>query len=181
MKLDISKAISQENREFREKVQIDMETFESKQGDFPILTGEPFDLTIVNEDSKRLRLSAETEVTIQMPCDRCLETVEVPFSIQIDKELPLQSEYSDTEEKEDDGSMDEADSYMEDGELDIDRLIYNEILVNWPAKVLCKPDCKGICPKCGTNLNLETCDCEPGELDPRMAAFQDVFNKFKEV
>ena len=77
--------------------------------------------------------------------------------------------------------MDEADSYMEDGELDVDRLIYNEILVNWPAKVLCKPDCKGICPKCGTNLNLETCDCEPGELDPRMAAFQDVFNKFKEV
>ncbi|MDD6168654.1 MAG: DUF177 domain-containing protein, partial [Lachnospiraceae bacterium] len=54
-------------------------------------------------------------------------------------------------------------------------------LVNWPAKVLCKPDCKGICPKCGTNLNLETCDCEQGELDPRMAAFQDVFNKFKEV
>ena len=100
MKLDISKAISQENREFREKVQIDMDTFESKQGDFPILAGEPFDLTIVNEDSKRLRLSAETEVTIQMPCDRCLETVEVPFSIQIDKELPLQSEYSDTEEKE---------------------------------------------------------------------------------
>ena len=116
-----------------------------------------------------------------MPCDRCLETVEIPFSIQIDKELPLQSEYSDTVEKEDDGSMDEADSYMEDGELDVDRLIYNEILVNWPAKVLCKPDCKRICPKCGTNLNLENCDCEPGELDPRMAAFQDVFNKFKEV
>ena len=37
------------------------------------------------------------------------------------------------------------------------------------------------CPKCGTNLNLATCDCEQGELDPRMAQFQDVFNKFKEV
>ena len=63
----------------------------------------------------------------------------------------------------------------------MDRLIFNEILVNWPAKVLCKSDCKGICPKCGTNLNLATCDCEQGELDPRMAQFQDVFNKFKEV
>ena len=77
---------------------------------------------------------------------------------------------------------DEAASYIdEERVLDVDRLIFNEILVNWPAKVLCKSDCKGICPKCGTNLNLATCDCEQGELDPRMAQFQDVFNKFKEV
>jgi uncharacterized protein len=65
--------------------------------------------------------------------------------------------------------------------LDVDRLLFNEILVNWPEKVLCKPDCKGICKTCGTNLNLATCDCEQSELDPRMAQFQDVFNKFKEV
>jgi len=76
--------------------------------------------------------------------------------------------------------MDEAD-YMKGFQLDIDKMVYDEILVNWPMKVLCREDCKGICKKCGTNLNVKTCDCEKSELDPRMAAIQDIFNKFKEV
>ena len=65
--------------------------------------------------------------------------------------------------------------------LDLDRIIYDEVLVNWPMKVLCREDCAGICKKCGQNLNHKTCDCEKTELDPRMAVIQDVFNKFKEV
>ena len=44
--------------------------------------------------------------------------------------------------------------------LDLDRIIYDEVLVNWPMKVLCKEDCAGICKKCGKNLNHGTCDCE---------------------
>ena len=74
--------------------------------------------------------------------------------------------------------MDEAD-YMKGFQLDIDKMVYDEILVNWPMKVLCREDCKGICKKCGTNLNVKTCDCEKSELDPRMAAIQDIFNKFR--
>ena len=63
----------------------------------------------------------------------------------------------------------------------MDKLVCSEILVSWPSKVLCKEDCKGLCNTCGTNLNLKTCDCEPTDLDPRMAQIQEIFNKFKEV
>ena len=56
-----------------------------------------------------------------------------------------------------------------------------EILMNWPMQVLCKEDCKGLCPSCGANLNLTTCDCDSTDLDPRMAKIRDVFSKFKEV
>jgi len=42
--------------------------------------------------------------------------------------------------------MDEAD-YMKGFQLDIDKMVYDEILVNWPMKVLCREDCKGICKK----------------------------------
>ena len=70
---------------------------------------------------------------------------------------------------------------MTGSNLDVDRLIYDEILVNWPMKVLCREDCKGICRKCGTNLNYKPCSCDRTEPDPRMAAIQDVFNQFKEV
>ena len=177
MKLDISDVYSLDNKEVTRKVHIDMAEFQSRQGTFPIQAGEPFDLTIANEEGKRLRLSGEGDVTVQIPCDRCLQEVDIPFHCVIDKVIPMEAS---VEEAEDDS--DEAASYIdEERVLDVDRLIFNEILVTWPAKVLCRPDCKGICPKCGTNLNLATCDCEQGELDPRMAQFQDVFNKFKEV
>mgnify|MGYP000090033718 CR=1 FL=1 len=75
----------------------------------------------------------------------------------------------------------EDNDYLIGFNLDIDRLIYGEILVNWPMKVLCRDDCKGICKVCGMNLNKGDCNCQRTELDPRMAAIQDVFNKFKEV
>ena len=79
-----------------------------------------------------------------------------------------------------DDEMEEND-YLIGLDLDIDKLIYGEILVNWPMKVLCNDDCRGICKVCGMNLNKGDCDCQRTELDPRMAAIQDVFNKFKEV
>lgn len=175
MKIDISDVYSLDNREITRKVHIDMAEFKSRQGVFPIQAGEPFDLTIANEEGKRLRLSGEGDVTVQIPCDRCLQEVSYPFHLVIEKVVPMDSSEADDE-------SDEAASYIdEERVLDVDRLIFNEILVSWPEKILCKPGCKGICPKCGTNLNLTTCGCEQGELDPRMAQFQDVFNKFKEV
>ena len=74
--------------------------------------------------------------------------------------------------------MEETD-YLIGFELDVDKLVYAEILVNWPMRVLCKDDCKGICKVCGMNLNKGTCSCDSFVPDPRMAAFQDIFNKFK--
>ena len=98
----------------------------------------------------------------------------VPLQITIDREIPLadgQVVFAD----------DEENTFLEENELDIDRLIYDEILVNWPTKVLCKDDCKGICPVCGQNLNQQDCGCDRQVIDPRMAKFQDIFNEFKEV
>ena len=48
-------------------------------------------------------------------------------------------------------------------------------------KVLCKDNCKGICSRCGANLNKGDCGCDTWVPDPRMAAIQDIFKQFKEV
>ena len=50
-----------------------------------------------------------------------------------------------------------------------------------PVKVLCRPDCKEICKKCGHNLNDGDCGCDTFVPDPRMAAIKDIFNANKEV
>ena len=59
--------------------------------------------------------------------------------------------------------------------------VYNEILMRFPMKTLCREDCKGLCLKCGKNLNEGECGCDRASLDPRMSAIRDIFNNFKEV
>ena len=71
--------------------------------------------------------------------------------------------------------------YIEGYNLDVDQLVGNELTLNLPMKVLCREDCKGICSRCGTNLNRGTCDCAGMSLDPRMSVIQDIFKQLKEV
>lgn len=63
--------------------------------------------------------------------------------------------------------------------LDITALLRDELLATQPIKNLCKAECKGLCPKCGANLNEGDCDCDKFIGDPRLAALEDF--KFKEV
>lgn len=176
MKVDLTDILSVANKEITKKVPVEMVSFDSKLGSFPITKKEDVVLHILNEENKRLLIRGSTELTIAIPCDRCLENVETTLRLDIDKEIPIHVEEQEVDEEE----MEKAD-YMIGFHLDLDRIIYDEVLVNWPMKVLCREDCAGICKKCGQNLNHKTCDCEKTELDPRMAVIQDVFNKFKEV
>ena len=164
MLIDISEIVSCENKEITKEVRIEQEAFVSKLGEFPI----------ANRENKRLLIFGETDVTVSIPCGRCLAEVPTDIHIVIDKDLLMNGQELSDEE------MEETD-YLIGLNLDIDKLIYGEILVNWPVKVLCREDCKGICKVCGMNLNEGNCDCQRTELDPRMAAIQDIFNKFKEV
>ena len=174
MKIDITDVVSNENKRVTKEVEIDFTSFESKSGNFPIIKKTPFTLQLTNEENKRMLIEAEVDVTIEIPCDRCLTPVAEEFHIEVSREVPIGECEAASEDE------DEFD-YVDGFNLDVDRLIYGEILVNWPTKVLCKEDCKGICKVCGKNLNKGDCNCQRTELDPRMAAIQDVFNKFKEV
>lgn len=173
MKVELADIISCENKEVSKQVEIELMSFNSRLGEFPVVKKAPFVLNFTNEENKRLFIRGEAKVTIAIPCDRCLDDVEHEFYISIDKELDLTNQ---DEEKR----MDETD-YMIGTNLDVDKLIFGEILVSWPMKVLCKEECKGICKRCGANLNITECQCQKTEPDPRMAAIQDIFNKFKEV
>ena len=174
MSIDISSVVTCENKRETLTVPIELESFETRMGNFPITEKTPVELTITNQENKRLLIQGTVDFTALIPCGRCLEEVPTTIHFDIDKKLPLEGPIVGEEE------MDDSD-YLIGFDLDVDRLIYEEILVNWPMKVLCNDDCKGICKVCGINLNKGDCNCQRTELDPRMAAFQDVFNKFKEV
>ena len=114
-------------------------------------------------------------ITVSIPCDRCLEAVSVEIPISFKRKLDMK--LTDEERVND---LDE-NAYLTGMDLDVDQLVYFEVLMNWPLKVLCKEDCKGICRQCGKNLNEGPCDCVEEPKDPRMAAISDIFSKFKEV
>ena len=104
----------------------------------------------------------------------CLEEVEVPFDLSIVQKLVAP-------DRADQDALEEQEAFMEGYSLNIDSLIDNEITTSWPMKVLCRPDCKGLCPVCGKDLNTGACGCDTFVPDPRMAAIMDVFNANKEV
>ena len=175
MQIELTGILSNEGKKEEYDVKLTMDCFQSRVGKFPIVDASEIHFELENTGKRILEIRADGDVSLEIPCARCLEPVKVPFSIHAEQKVDLKQ----TEEER---SQDEEDSsYIVNQQLDVDQFVYNEILINWPLRVLCKDDCKGICSHCGCNLNVTTCDCDTTELDPRMAAINDIFKKFKEV
>ena len=114
MRVELADMISSENKEMSKQVEVELVSFDSKLGRFPIVKKVPFELKFTNESNKRLLIQGETEVTIAIPCDRCLEVVESLFPIKIDKEIDLTD---GDQEKGMDGL-----NYMVGTNLDVDQI-----------------------------------------------------------
>ena len=174
MNLNLSDTLSEPFRTVEMDVPVEIDCFRSSIGSFSVKKKGDCHIKVehVKESEKKLVITGQADITLNIPCDRCLEDVEVPFSLDFEKHVNL--------EAEDDKESDET-NYIDGYNLDVDKLLYNEILIGWPMKVLCSEDCKGICSVCGQNLNEGTCDCEDTGLDPRMSVIRDVFKNYKEV
>ena len=169
MLINLSKLISGDLPSLTEQVTIEMETFASAVGVFPIKDKKEFSLKVSKIGKEKFLIEGETAVTVEIPCDRCLQPVKVEIPLEISREYDKNS----TEDESEDEDL------VVGYNLDTEQLIYCEILVNWPMKTLCTEACKGICKKCGTNLNHSSCTCDTVDLDPRMAKIRDIFNSVK--
>ncbi len=174
MKIDISDILSCEDMEATKSVPVGLMSFASKLGDFPITEKKPLEVRIANRQGSSLELQTEVALTVVIPCSRCLKEVSRRLRFSIYREFPIVGGAAGGDALEDDG-------FLEGTLLDIDQLVYGEMLAHWPTKVLCREDCKGLCKVCGQDLNEGTCGCGRTVPDPRMAAIQDIFHKVKEV
>ena len=175
MLVNLSDVLSEQHKTIDKFVPIEMESYRYGLGVAPVIDKSEVHIVVKHVKKRELTITGEAKLAFEIPCDRCLTEVPVNFEIEISKEINLEKLLAeDIEELED-------TNYMLGTNLDVDKLIFGEILVSWPMKVLCSEDCKGICKRCGINLNLAECQCQKTEPDPRMAAIQDIFNQFKEV
>ncbi len=172
MKISLSEACAVDGRERDYICGIEMEAFSSPDGDYDWIRKEPVTLHIVNTGDQKLKITGKLCLSLSIPCSRCLEPVEVPFDLDIEEEVDCRM----TEEQRRENL--EEQPFIDGYDLDIDSFVCNELLLNQPMKVLCQENCKGLCSKCGANLNLRPCTCDRVSLDPRMAAIQDIFKQF---
>lgn len=181
MLISLQEALKSDQEALRYTLTPELESLVLGEETFPIDCAEPVSLEIRNLGERKLQIKGNARIDTVIPCCRCLEDVKVSIRLQFDKEADMK-----LNEEQRIRALDEQ-VYIQGYNLDVDKLVYSELLVNWPSRVLCREDCRGICSICGINRNRKTCGCgddlnaRDRELDPRMAKFQEIFNKFKEV
>ncbi|MEJ7624347.1 MAG: DUF177 domain-containing protein [Pyrinomonadaceae bacterium] len=108
-----------------------------------------------------------------LDCTRCLESVSKTFEVPFrDIFLEPAAFVPNTEAELSGDDLDK--SIAESGRVDIADVMREQILLAVPEQILCRDDCKGLCPKCGADLNLIDCNCADGEVDPRWTALKNI-------
>jgi uncharacterized protein len=128
------------------------------------------------KDKSTFRLVGRTETTLEVPCSRCVEPMVVPVDTSFD--LRYQPHTTNTGEGEQEIEEDDlTTAFYQHDEIDLEQLMREQFYLALPMKPLCTPDCRGLCPTCGTNLNRGGCDCKEEWQDPRLAALKQLRGK----
>lgn len=119
-----------------------------------------------------ITLCAQVQARVFTRCARCDRPVEYDKVTQV--EFLLVKELSNGEEE-----LPDEMYLVESDTVELDDILIPELLLDMEMTVLCREDCKGLCPKCGKNLNDGGCGCDRREIDPRLAVLQQLLDKTK--
>lgn len=122
-----------------------------------------------------MRLTATLSIDYETSCSRCLSRITGSFTFNLEKTVASRDMLEDLPEEK-------LDEYVviEDGFLDFDEQLKEELYLEFPSRILCREDCLGLCKKCGKNLNDGACECTDKEIDPRLAPLKALLEKFKD-
>jgi uncharacterized protein len=154
------------------------EEFAGRTSQFRVV--EPVNLTLtVHKDHARYRLVGRLTTTLEQSCSRCLEPFREPVDARFDiRYLPQSDNAGEAEREVEEDDL--SDAFYRDDQIDLRQLMEEQFYLALPMKPLCRVDCKGLCPNCGTNLNDATCDCEIRWEDPRLAGLKALINRDKD-
>ena len=164
MILDLKRIFATENSVLEVNHSLDMSDVDF-MGNYPLK--DPIKITgSVSNKASVVSLNLNIEYTFAAPCDRCGVFAQHNQTVIIDKLLATAIERQ------------ESDTIITvpDMKLDVDEYVYSEVILDLPSKHLCNEDCKGICFKCGKNLNEGECGCNTREVDPRLAKLMELLD-----
>ncbi|MBF0456763.1 MAG: DUF177 domain-containing protein [Nitrospirae bacterium] len=131
----------------------------------------------VMADEAEVVAAAGAIVEAKSTCSRCLEEFDNGFKIDVVLAcVPISELEAEVEGKQLSG--DELDIYFyEDGILDINRMMEEQVILNIPMQTMCSSECRGLCPACGANLNIGPCTCVKLPVDDRFHVLKDFMKK----
>lgn len=122
----------------------------------------------------KVQLIGSVNVVVEFECDRCLSTLSFPIEASFDL---LYVPPIGTESEHELGENDLSLGFYQDGLIDVDDLTREQIELALPMARLCSDECRGLCAKCGANLNLGECACSEVQVDSRWAALEELKSK----
>ena len=128
---------------------------------------------LLNHSFGEIRLQGNLQVTVDSPCDRCLEPVSLPIQSPFDLVYLPASEANEGGEEEIDDAAAEV-GYYEGNGLQLNDVLREVVLLALPMQLVCSEGCKGICPVCGQNRNQCECVCQTTPVDDRWNKLKDL-------
>ncbi len=126
-----------------------------------------------------IRVVGDLGTQVEVPCARCLQAVTRDIARNFD--LLYRPQGSDAGREEISVTQAEAEiGYYTGGGLLLEDILREQILLAVPIKIVCRDDCKGLCPQCGQNLNQGACQCPPAPPDTRWEALRGLKDKLQE-
>jgi len=117
----------------------------------------------IKKTGQSVWINGRVETTLRLHCVRCLKEFSSPFSTTFDLTLhPVKEAPSDEEVEL--GSEEMESSFFEGGEIHLSEIACEQIFLELPYQPLCQEGCKGLCPICGRDLNLSSCECVKEEF-----------------
>lgn len=169
MQINLSECLNTEKRVETREIPYEKTTFHNGYAEYTLDNVSPIQLKIENMEKGKVMVTGALEIELKIPCDRCLTPVPTKIEVCFEREVYAPERIEDDQDQQDD------QAFMDGYQMELDVLLEEEIMMNWPLKTLCKEDCKGLCKVCGKNRNEEECDCDDFVPDPRMAVIADLF------
>ncbi len=164
MKIDISDIIKTEGAflqlDCSEKVD-GIDQFEDISFDAPVT----LKATLTNTGGL-LKLDGILETHYKGKCSKCLKEVEADLKLKIRETIVNGEKFHE-----------DIEAYTYEGKfVDLDRVIKDNIILSLPMRLLCRENCKGVCPVCGRDRNIEDCGCSQDDLNPKMEVLKKLLD-----
>jgi len=127
----------------------------------------------VRNHGREVELHGKLNTKLEAMCDRCLQPVELAITTEFNERFVRAVSWAAEEQHE--LQAEDLNVAVFDGEgIELDDLVREELLLAVPVNVLCRENCKGLCPVCGIDRNLSNCECENNEIDSRWQGLKEL-------
>ena len=123
--------------------------------------------------SGKIYVKGSIEAIAGLTCSRCLASFTIPVTAVFEETYYAADGV-------DEGNPDDNGRIYSGEKIDLRDVIIESLVLVMPMKPICHPDCQGLCPSCGCNLNIDQCSCSPRAPDPRLAGLGEILKNMQD-